>query len=318
MGGARRARTPVLDGARAERRRLTRALRAEPRGGRAAGGGGPRGEGRGGGGRRRRRPRARRAPAWLSLRLWLPRRQAGLTPRSSRSHSRRGAPHFGSLALLLLPQRAPLAAAAAATASRGSQTSARNPGAPCVTPGDVSARPARPTFPPPRPAPVARARGSVAVAGAGRAPRLCLARVSAPSPRMARRHRSPGPRARPRTGPRGSLPPHPAPGTPPSLSPPPRGLIPRRRSRGPGGARARVEARRACASSALGPRRHCGCRRHLVTRPLPPSLHPAQGQRAFHLPGGSHLGLQTPAKRGWRGGIRHSREARSGSSSRNH
>lgn len=34
-----------------------------------------------------------------------------------------------------------------------------------------------------------------------------------------------------------------------------------------------------------------------------PSLRLAQRQRAFHLPGGSHLGLETRAKRGWRGGI---------------
>lgn len=48
--------------ARAERR-LARALRAEPRGGRAAGGGGPRGEGR----RRRRRPRGGLGPRPLAL-----------------------------------------------------------------------------------------------------------------------------------------------------------------------------------------------------------------------------------------------------------
>lgn len=77
-----------------------------------------------------------------------------------------------------------------------------------MTPGDVSARPALPT------PSVARARGSVAAAGAGRAPRPCLARVSAPSPLLARQYRSPGPQARLRTGPGWSLPPHPAPGAP--------------------------------------------------------------------------------------------------------
>lgn len=34
-----------------------------------------------------------------------------------------------------------------------------------------------------------------------------------------------------------------------------------------------------------------------------PSLRLAQRQRAFHLRGGSHLGLETPAERGLRGEI---------------
>lgn len=81
-GGGREgggARTPVLDGARAERR-LARALRAEPRGGRAAGGGGPRARG----GEEAEAAAARRARG-LVRSAFHSRGPAGLTPRSSRS-----------------------------------------------------------------------------------------------------------------------------------------------------------------------------------------------------------------------------------------
>lgn len=166
-----------------------------------------------------------------------------------------------------------------------------------MTPGDVSARPALPT------PSVARARGSVAAAGAGRAPRPCLARVSAPSPLLARQYLSPGPEARLRTGPGWSLPPHPAPGAPLGGAHPAPAFSRPRRGSGPGGSLKGLRQLRVRASASL----------RLLLPPShtpPPSARLAQRRRTFHLPGGSHLGLQTPAKRGWRGGISDGGEAR--------
>lgn len=112
----------------------------------------------------------------------------------------------------------------------------------------------------------------------------------------------PRPGARLRTGPGWSLPPDPAPGAPLGVHPSSAFSRPRRGS-GPGGSLQGLRQPRVRASASLRlspPTRHTP----------PPSARQAQRRRAFHLPGGSHLGLQIPAKRGWRGGISDSREAR--------